>query len=134
MENVVMAELKTQRKAEVQKKIPLIKRARIKNLAFLFNIAAKIISNNNRLVICINFATDTYFLSINEIIYLKKLYSNWLLAYIKGYTNEAPTFKKLSERTGYTCTQIYTALNNRSSRGYTLTYNLLKQWGYIYEK
>ena len=72
-------------------------------------------------------------MSINEVTYLKKLYGNWLLAYIKGYTDEKPTFQKLADRSGYTYPQIQAALNNRTSRGYTLTYDLLKQWGYIHE-
>lgn len=134
MENAVMEELKTPVNSNrLAIKFPVIKRARTKNLAFLFNIAARIISKNNELVICINFATDKYFLSINEVLYLKKLYSNWLLAYTKGFTNEAPSFVELAKRTGYTYAQIHTALNNKPSRGYTLTYDLLKQWGYIYE-
>lgn len=135
MVNAVMEELKTSEKNKVVgiSFIPVVKRARTKNLAFLFNLAARLLKENNQLVICVNFTTDRYFMSINEILYLKKLYSNWLLAYIKGYTDEKPTFTALANKTGYSQAQISAALNNRTSRGYTLTYELMKQWGYIYE-
>lgn len=135
MVNVVMEELKTSEKNKVIEIsfIPVVKRARTKNLAFLFNLAARLLKENNQLVICVNFTTDRYFMSINEILYLKKLYGNWLLAYIKGYTDEKPTFTALASKTGYSQAQISAALNNRTSRGYTLTYELMKQWGYIYE-
>ena len=135
MGNAVMEELKIQRKNKTiqVKQIPIVKRARTKNLAFIFNLAARLVKENNQLVICYNNASDTYFMSINEVTYLKKLYGNWLLAYIKGYTDEKPTFQKLADRSGYTYPQIQAALNNRTSRGYTLTYDLLKQWGYIHE-
>lgn len=113
--------------------IPVIKRARTKKLAFLFNLAARLLAKDNRLVICLNYAYNTYFMSINEVLYLKKLYGNWLLAYIKGYTNEKPSFTALAAKTGYTYAQVQSALNNHTSHGYTLTYKLMKQWGYIYE-
>lgn len=113
--------------------IPVVKRARTKNLAFLFNLAARLLKENNQLVICVNFIPGKYILSINEILYLKKLYSNWLLAYIKGYTDEKPTFVVLAARTGYSLAQITAALQNRPGQGYTLTYELMKQWGYIDE-
>ena len=132
MENAEMVELK-QRTKITRQNIPVVKRARTKNLAFLFNLAARLLKDNNQLVICVNFNTDAYILSINEIIYIKKLYSNWLLAYIKGYTNEKPTFSALAARSGYSLAQVTAALQNRPSRGYTLTYELMKQWGYIYE-
>lgn len=135
MVSAEMEELKTNEKSKATEInfIPVVKRARTKNLAFLFNLAARLLKNNKQLVICVNFTSDKYFMSINEILYIKKLYSNWLLAYIKGYTNEQPTFKLLAARTGYSPVQISAALNNRTSRGYTLTYELMKQWGYIYE-
>ena len=133
--NAAMDELKIQKRSNTKqlKQIPIVKRARTKNLAFIFNLAARLIQQNNQLVICYNNAADQYFMSINEVVYLKKLYSYWLLAYIKGYTNEKPTLQKIADRSGYTPSQVAGALNNRTSRGYTLTYNLLKQWGYIYE-
>ena len=136
MENAEMEKLKTQsvpNKVVVETTIPVVKRARARHLAFLFNTAARLLKDNNQLVICINFIADAYFLSINEIQYLKKLYSNWLLAYIKGFTNEKPTFSALAARTGYTSNQVHAALQNKPSRGYTLTYELMKQWGYIRE-
>lgn len=135
MVNAEMEELKTSEKSNIvgMNFIPVVKRARTKNLAFLFNMAARLLKENNQLVICVNFTSDRYFMSINEVIYLKKLYGNWLLAYIKGYTKERPTFTALAERSGYTLSQVMAALNNRTSRGYTLTYKLMKQWGYIYE-
>ena len=135
MENAEMEKLSAKNKIKiVEQKIPVVKRARTKNLAFLFNLAARLLKDNNQLVICVNFNADSYFLSINEIQYLKKLYSNWLLAYVKGYTNEKPTFTALASRTGYSLAQVKAALNNRPGRGYTLTYELMKQWGYIYER
>ena len=135
MENAEMEKLSAKNKIKiVEQKIPVVKRARTKNLAFLFNLAARLLKDNNQLVICVNFNADSYFLSINEIQYLKKLYSNWLLAYVKGYTNEKPTFTALASRTGYSLAQIKAALNNRPGQGYTLTYELMKQWGYIYER
>lgn len=135
MENVATEKLKIKEKNEIArvKFIPVVKRASTKKLAFLFNLAARLLKDNNQLVICLNYASDKYFMSINEVVYLKKLYSNWLLAYIKGYTNEKPSFVALANKTGYTYMQIQNALNNRTSRGYTLTYELMKQWGYIYE-
>lgn len=136
MENVEMDELKTVVKNDIVRTdiIPVVKRARTKNLAFIFNMAARLLEKNNQLVICVNFTSDTYFMSINEVVHIKKLYSNWLLAYIKGYTNEKPTFTKVANRTGYSLSQINSALNNCTSRGYTLTYELMKQWGYIHEQ
>lgn len=136
MENAEMEKLKTSVKNKIVKTdiIPVVKRARTKNLAFLFNLAARLLKENNQLVICVNFTSDKYFMSINEVVYLKKLYSNWLLAYIKGYTVEKPTFSALAARTGYSLGQINGALNNRTSKGYTLTYELMKQWGYIHEQ
>lgn len=134
MVNAVMEELKTTKNdVRIINFIPVIKRARTKNLAFLFNMAARILKENPELVICINFSLDRYLISINEILYIKKLYSNWLLAYIKGYTNEKPSFMALAARTGYTLAQIQLILNNKPFKGYTLTYDLMKQWGYIYE-
>lgn len=117
----------------VELSIPVVKRARTKNLAFLFNLAARLLKDNNQLVICVNFNTDTYILSINEVVYIKKLYSDWLLAYVKGYTNEKPTLMALAARTGYSLAQVTAALQNRPGQGYTLTYELMKQWGYIRE-
>ena len=117
----------------IERSIPVVKRARTKNLAFLFNLAARLLKDNNQLVICVNFNTDTYILSINEVVYIKKLYSDWLLAYVKGYTNEKPTFVALAARTGYSPGQVTAALQKRPGRGYTLTYELMKQWGYIRE-
>lgn len=134
MVNAVMEELKTTKNdVRIINFIPVIKRARTKNLAFLFNMAARILKENPELVICVNFSLDRYLISINEILYIKKLYSNWLLAYIKGYTNEKPSFMALAARTGYTLAQIQLILNNKPFKGYTLTYDLMKQWGYIYE-
>ena len=134
-ENAVMEKLKinvTNDIADINS-IPVVKRARTKNLAFLFNLAARLLKRNNQLVICFNYASNQYFMSLNEVLYLKKSYGNWLLAYIKGYTNEKPSFVALANRTGYTYEQVKNALNNHTSRGYTLTYELMKQWGYIYE-
>ena len=133
MENAVMEKLSTKNKHIVERNIPVVKRARTKNLAFLFNLAARLLKDNNELVICVNFNTDTYILSINEVVYIKKLYSDWLLAYVKGYTNEKPTFVALAARTGYSLGQVTAALQNRPGQGYTLTYELMKQWGYIRE-
>lgn len=128
-----MEELNVQNRNRLKASIPIVKRARTKNLAFIFNMAARILKDNNQLVICVNFNTDTYFLSINEVVYIKKLYSDWLLAYVKGYTNEKPTFVTLAARTGYSLGQVTAALQNRPGQGYTLTYELMKQWGYIHE-
>lgn len=128
-----MEKLNERNKQIVERSIPVVKRARTKNLAFLFNMAARLLKDNNQLVICVNFNTDTYILSINEIVYLKKLYSDWLLAYVKGFTNEKPTFSALASRTGYSLAQVTAALQNRPGQGYTLTYELMKQWGYIRE-
>ena len=133
MENAELEKLNVKNRQIVERSIPVVKRARTKNLAFLFNLAARLLKDNNQLVICVNFATGTYFLSINEVLYIKKLYSNWLLAYIKGYTNEKPTFRALAARTGYSSAQVTAALQNRPGQGYTLTYELMKQWGYIRE-
>ena len=133
MENAEMEKSNVKNKQVVERSIPVVKRARTKNLAFLFNLAARLLKDNNQLVICVNFNTDTYILSINEVVYIKKLYSDWLLAYVKGYTNEKPTFGALATRTGYSLGQIKAALQNRPGRGYTLTYELMKQWGYIHE-
>lgn len=133
-ENVEKAELKIQENSSFcMNYFPIVKRARTKNLAFLFNMAARILNNNHQLVICINFTSDIFLLSINEILYLKKLYRNWILAYIKGYTNEKPTFAEFAKRTGYSMHQIKNALNNKPLKGFTLTYGLMKEWGYIYE-
>lgn len=128
---MVPEKLKT--KSAVNKAIPIVRRARTKNLAFLFNLAAHVLQKHPELVVCINFNTNTYILSLNEIQQLKKLYGNWLLAYIKGFTNERPTFKALAAKTGYSLSQVSNALNNKPSFGYTLTYDILKEWGYIYE-
>ena len=128
-----MEKLNVKNKRIVERSIPVVKRARTKNLAFLFNLAARLLKDNNELVICVNFNVDTYILSINEVVYIKKLYSDWLLAYVKGYTNEKPTFVALAARTGYSLGQITAALQNRPGQGYTLTYELMKQWGYIRE-
>ncbi len=133
MENAEMEKLNVKNKQIVELTIPVVKRARTKNLAFLFNLAARLLKDNNQLVICVNFNTDTYILSINEVVYIKKLYSDWLLAYVKGYTNEKPTFVALAARTGYSPAHVKAALQNRPGRGYTLTYELMKQWGYIRE-
>ena len=128
-----MEKLNVKNKQIVERSIPVVKRARTKNLAFIFNLAARLLKDNNELVICVNFNADTYILSINEVVYIKKLYSDWLLAYVKGYTNEKPTFVALAARTGYSLGQITAALQNRPGQGYTLTYELMKQWGYIRE-
>lgn len=128
-----MEKLNVKNKQIVERSIPVVKRARTKNLAFIFNLAARLLKDNNELVICVNFNADTYILSINEVVYIKKLYSDWLLAYIKGYTNEKPTFVALAARTGYSPGQVTAALQNRPGQGYTLTYELMKQWGYIRE-
>ena len=128
-----MEKLNVKNKQIVERSIPVVKRARTKNLAFIFNLAARLLKDNNELVICVNFNTDTYILSINEVVYIKKLYSDWLLAYVKGYTNEKPTFVALAARTGYSLSQVTAALQNRPGQGYTLTYELMKQWGYIRE-
>lgn len=128
-----MEKLNVKNRQIVERSIPVVKRARTKNLAFLFNLAARLLKDNNELVICVNFNTDTYILSINEVVYIKKLYSDWLLAYVKGYTNEKPTFVALAARTGYSLAQVTAALQNRPGQGYTLTYELMKQWGYIRE-
>lgn len=128
-----MEKLNVKNRPIVERSIPVVKRARTKNLAFLFNLAARLLKDNNELVICVNFNTDTYILSINEVVYIKKLYSDWLLAYVKGYTNEKPTFVALAARTGYSPGQVTAALQNRPGQGYTLTYELMKQWGYIRE-
>lgn len=133
MENAVMEKLNVKNKQIVEQSIPVVKRARTKNLAFLFNLAARLLKDNKQLVICVNFNADTYILSINEVVYIKKLYSDWLLAYVKGYTNEKPTFVALATRTGYSLGQVTAALQNRPGQGYTLTYELMKQWGYIRE-
>ena len=133
MENAEMEKLNVKNKQIVERSIPVVKRARTKNLAFLFNLAARLLKDNNQLVICVNFNADTYILSINEVVYIKKLYSDWLLAYVKGYTNEKPTFVALAARTGYSLGQVTAALQNRPGQGYTLTYELMKQWGYIRE-
>lgn len=133
MENAEMEKLNVKNKQIVERSIPVVKRARTKNLAFLFNLAARLLKDNNELVICVNFNADTYILSINEVVYIKKLYSDWLLAYVKGYTNEKPTFVALAARTGYSLGQVTAALQNRPGQGYTLTYELMKQWGYIRE-
>lgn len=133
MENAVMEKLNVKNKQIVERSIPVVKRARTKNLAFIFNLAARLLKDNNELVICVNFNADTYILSINEVVYIKKLYSDWLLAYVKGYTNEKPTFVALAARTGYSLAQVTAALQNRPGQGYTLTYELMKQWGYIRE-
>lgn len=133
MENAVMEKLNVKNKQIVERSIPVVKRARTKNLAFLFNLAARLLKDNNQLVICVNFNADTYILSINEVVYIKKLYSDWLLAYVKGYTNEKPTFVALAARTGYSLAQVTAVLQNRPGQGYTLTYELMKQWGYIRE-
>lgn len=128
-----MEKLNVKNKQIVERSIPVVKRARTKNLAFIFNLAARLLKDNNQLVICVNFNADTYILSINEVVYIKKLYSDWLLAYVKGYTNEKPTFVALAARTGYSLGQVTAALQNRPGQGYTLTYELMKQWGYIRE-
>lgn len=128
-----MEKLNVKNKQIVELNIPVVKRARTKNLAFLFNLAARLLKDNNQLVICVNFNINTYILSINEVVYIKKLYSDWLLAYVKGYTNEKPTFVALAARTGYSLGQVTAALQNRPGQGYTLTYELMKQWGYIRE-
>ena len=128
-----MEKLNVKNKQIVERSIPVVKRARTRNLAFLFNLAARLLKDNNELVICVNFNVDTYILSINEVVYIKKLYSDWLLAYVKGYTNEKPTFVALAARTGYSLGQVTAALQNRPGQGYTLTYELMKQWGYIRE-
>lgn len=128
-----MEKLNVKNKQIVERSIPVVKRARTRNLAFLFNLAARLLKDNNELVICVNFNADTYILSINEVVYIKKLYSDWLLAYVKGYTNEKPTFVALAARTGYSLGQVTAALQNRPGQGYTLTYELMKQWGYIRE-
>lgn len=128
-----MEKLNVKNKQIVERSIPVVKRARTKNLAFIFNLAARLLKDNNELVICVNFNADTYILSINEVVYIKKLYSDWLLAYVKGYTNEKPTFVALAARTGYSLGQVTAALQNRPGQGYTLTYELMKQWGYIRE-
>ena len=133
MENAEMEKLNVKNKQIVERSIPVVKRARTRNLAFLFNLAARLLKDNNELVICVNFNVDTYILSINEVVYIKKLYSDWLLAYVKGYTNEKPTFVALAARTGYSLGQVTAALQNRPGQGYTLTYELMKQWGYIRE-
>ena len=133
MENAEMEKLNVKNRQIVERSIPVVKRARTKNLAFLFNLAARLLKDNNELVICVNFNADTYILSINEVVYIKKLYSDWLLAYVKGYTNEKPTFVALAARTGYSLGQVTAALQNRPGQGYTLTYELMKQWGYIHE-
>lgn len=133
MENAEMEKLNVKNKQIVERSIPVVKRARTKNLAFIFNLAARLLKDNNKLVICVNFNADTYILSINEVVYIKKLYSDWLLAYVKGYTNEKPTFVALAARTGYSLGQVTAALQNRPGQGYTLTYELMKQWGYIRE-
>ena len=136
MVNVVtdISKINGKNKAETKHIIPVMKRASTKNLAFLFNMAARILKENRQLVICINYYTNTYILSKNEQVYIKSLYGNWLLAYIKGFTNEKPTYKDLAERTGYSLFQIHCALNNgKNYPGYTLTYELMKEWGYIYE-
>lgn len=133
MENAEMEKLNVKNKQIVERSIPVVKRARTKNLAFIFNLAARLLKDNNELVICVNFNADTYILSINEVVYIKKLYSDWLLAYVKGYTNEKPTFVALAARTGYSLGQVTAALQNRPGQGYTLTYELMKQWGYIRE-
>ena len=86
MEDAEMEKSNIKNKQIVERSIPVVKRARTKNLAFLFNLAARLLKDNNQLVICVNFNTDTYILSINEVVYIKKLYSDWLLAYIKGCT------------------------------------------------
>ncbi|MBR4891054.1 MAG: hypothetical protein IKY94_06535 [Lachnospiraceae bacterium] len=128
-----MEKLNAKNKQIVERSIPVVKRARTRNLAFIFNLAARLLKDNNELVICVNFNVDTYILSINEVVYIKKLYSDWLLAYVKGYTNEKPTFVALAARTGYSLSQVTAALQNRPGQGYTLTYELMKQWGYIRE-
>ena len=128
-----MEKLNVKNKPIVERSIPVVKRARTKNLAFIFNLAARLLKYNNELVICVNLNADTYILSINEVVYIKKLYSDWLLAYVKGYTNEKPTFVALAARTGYSLGQVTAALQNRPGQGYTLTYELMKQWGYIRE-
>lgn len=128
-----MEKLNVKNRQIVERSIPVVKRARTKNLAFIFNLAARLLKDNNELVICVNFNVDTYILSINEVVYIKKLYSDWLLAYVKGYTNEKPTFVALATRTGYSLGQVTAALQNRPGQGYTLTYELMKQWGYIRE-
>jgi hypothetical protein len=128
-----MEKLNVKNRQIVERSIPVVKRARTKNLAFIFNLAARLLKDNNELVICVNFNVDTYILSINEVVYIKKLYSDWLLAYVKGYTNEKPTFVALAARTGYSLGQVTAALQNRPGQGYTLTYELMKQWGYIRE-
>jgi hypothetical protein len=128
-----MEKLNVKNRQIVERSIPVVKRARTKNLAFIFNLAARLLKDNNQLVICVNFNADTYILSINEVVYIKKLYSDWLLAYVKGYTNEKPTFVALAARTGYSLGQVTAALQNRPGQGYTLTYELMKQWGYIRE-
>lgn len=133
MENAEMEKLNVKNRQIVERSIPVVKRARTKNLAFIFNLAARLLKDNNELVICVNFNADTYILSINEVVYIKKLYSDWLLAYVKGYTNEKPTFVALAARTGYSLGQVTAALQNRPGQGYTLTYELMKQWGYIRE-
>ena len=133
MENAEMEKLNVKNRQIVERSIPVVKRARTKNLAFIFNLAARLLKDNNELVICVNFNADTYILSINEVVYIKKLYSDWLLAYVKGYTNEKPTFVALAARTGYSLSQVTAALQNRPGQGYTLTYELMKQWGYIRE-
>lgn len=133
MENAEMEKLNAKNKQIVERSIPVVKRARTRNLAFIFNLAARLLKDNNELVICVNFNVDTYILSINEVVYIKKLYSDWLLAYVKGYTNEKPTFVALAARTGYSLSQVTAALQNRPGQGYTLTYELMKQWGYIRE-
>jgi hypothetical protein len=96
-------------------------------------MAARILKSNPQLVICYtNYATD-YILTPQEVVELKNAYGIWLLAYIKGFTNDRPTMKLLASRTGLTENLVKRAIQGGPMRAYTLTYELMKEWGYIDE-
>lgn len=111
----------------------MIKRARTKTLAFLLNMAARILKDNPELVISYATSTDSYILTPQEVVELKNAYGIWLLAYIKGFTNERPSFKLFAERSGLTEALVKRAITGKPTQSFTITYQLLKDWGYIDE-
>ena len=127
-----------QEKSKVQRRsnsfVPILKKASTQELAFIFNMAARIISSNPRLVICYTKRATEFILTPQEISELRIAYGNWLAAYIKGLTNDRPSIPNMSLKTGIPEAIIHRAIKEaKPSQAYILTYDLLKNWGYIDE-
>lgn len=114
--------------------IPILKKASVKELAFIFNMAARLITNNPKLVICYTKRQTPFILTPQEISELRIAYGNWLAAYIKGLTNDRPSIANLAIKSGIPEHLVKRAINDaKPSDAYVLTYDLLKDWGYINE-